>query len=209
MPHVGLLGDSIFDNVAYTSGGPAVIEQLRQRLQSGWGATLAAVDGATIANVASQLASLPHDVDRLALSVGGNDALQQAEILDAPVANSAQALQLIGNAVSGFEAAYRAALRPCLEVDPRVVLCTVYWGNFEPDFARVAKVAVAPFNDVIIRAAVEFNLTVVELRLVCNSPADYANAIEPSSIGGEKIAAAVMRALTLDPAVMHGARIIA
>jgi hypothetical protein len=209
MPHVALLGDSIFDNAAYTDGGPAVIQQLRDILSSGWRATLAAEDGATTANVASQLAKLPHDVDRLVLSVGGNDALQQAEILNIPVANGAQGLQLIGNAVSGFEAAYRAALRPCLEVDPRMVVCTVYWGNFEPDFARVAKMAIAPFNDAIIRAATEFNLTVVELRLVCDSPADYANAIEPSSIGGEKIAAAVMRALTLDPAVMHGARIIA
>ena len=29
MPHVVLLGDSIFDNGAYTQGGPDVITQLR------------------------------------------------------------------------------------------------------------------------------------------------------------------------------------
>lgn len=208
MAHVALLGDSIFDNGAYTEGGPAVIQQLREKLPPDWRATLAARDGATTANVASQLAQLPRDVDRLALSVGGNDALRQAYILKAPVSSSAQALQLISNAVSGFEAAYRAALRPCLEVDPRMVVCTIYWGNFEPDFARVARIAIAPFDDAIIRAAVEFGLTVVELRLVCDSAADYANPIEPSSQGGEKIAAALMRAMTPEFGVGRSAHII-
>lgn len=33
----------------------------------------------------------------------------------------------------------------------------------------------------------QHNLPVIDLRLVCCDPADYANAIEPSSFGGEKI----------------------
>jgi len=37
---------------------------------------------------------------------------------------------------------------------------------------------------------------VVELRLVCSEPADYANPIEPSVRGGAKIARAVARAVT-------------
>jgi hypothetical protein len=35
---------------------------------------------------------------------------------------------------------------------------------------------------------------VVDLRLVCGEPADYANPIEPSGRGGLKIARAVARA---------------
>ena len=35
MPHVALLGDSIFDNGAYTSGGPDVVTQLRAILPAG------------------------------------------------------------------------------------------------------------------------------------------------------------------------------
>jgi hypothetical protein len=38
---------------------------------------------------------------------------------------------------------------------------------------------------------------VIDLRLVCTEPADYANPIEPSSRGGEKIAQAIMRSLGL------------
>ena len=74
MPHVALLGDSIFDNAAYTGGRPDVITQLRPLL-SGWSATLLALDGARTEDVPRQLTQLPRDTTHLVLSVGGNDAL--------------------------------------------------------------------------------------------------------------------------------------
>jgi hypothetical protein len=40
--HVVLLGDSIFDNRAYTGGDPDVIAHLRALLPSGWQASLVA-----------------------------------------------------------------------------------------------------------------------------------------------------------------------
>src|SRR3712207_8799829 len=43
--HVVLLGDSIFDNGVYVSGGPDVVRQLRDELPPGWQATLRAIDG--------------------------------------------------------------------------------------------------------------------------------------------------------------------
>src|SRR5216110_2258024 len=56
--HVVLLGDSIFDNASYVPGGPAVVEQLRGKVQRGWRATLLAVDGAVCGSVGSQLRRL-------------------------------------------------------------------------------------------------------------------------------------------------------
>src|SRR5688500_14337329 len=53
--HVVLLGDSIFDNGAYVSGGPDVVAHLRAMLPRGWEATLLAVDGAVIDDVFRQL----------------------------------------------------------------------------------------------------------------------------------------------------------
>lgn len=47
------------------------------------------------------------------------------------------------------------------------------------------------FNDVIARAARRRGLPVIELRDVCTEPTDYANPIEPSVAGGEKIAHAI------------------
>ena len=73
--HIVLLGDSIFDNKSYVGSGPAVIDQLRQELPSGWQATLLAVDGSVTADVPRQLRRLPRDASHLVVSVGGNDAL--------------------------------------------------------------------------------------------------------------------------------------
>src|SRR5918994_6016571 len=65
MPHVVLIGDSIFDNAAYPSGGPDVVSQVRELLAPGWKATLLAVDGSTTDHVARQLARLPTQATHL------------------------------------------------------------------------------------------------------------------------------------------------
>jgi hypothetical protein len=75
----------------------------------------------------------------------------------------------------------------------RTAVCTVYNGALEPDRARIARVALALFDDVILRTAIEWRLDVLELRLVCSEPSDYANPIEPSGAGGAKIARAIAR----------------
>jgi hypothetical protein len=59
--------------------------------------------------------------------------------------------------------------------------------------ARNAAAAMAVFDDRILRVALEKRLPVIELRAVCSRPEDYANPIEPSSVGGEKIARAIAR----------------
>jgi hypothetical protein len=208
MSHLVLLGDSIFDNGAYTNGAPAVISQVRKRIPVGWRATLAAVDGAMISDVAAQLAGLPADADRLTLSIGGNDLLQQADLLGAPVTTSAEAFDMLSVAARRFEAAYRDMLRPCLQIDRHMAIGTVYSGNFpEPAFQRLAEIALAPFNDAIIRIGVEHGLTILDLRLICSAPADYANPIEPSSVGGGKIAEAIVSAAKNDRTWARSARI--
>jgi hypothetical protein len=47
------------------------------------------------------------------------------------------------------------------------------------------------FNDVITRAAFARGLPLIDLRLICSEPSDYANPIEPSAQRGDKIAAAI------------------
>lgn len=194
MPHVVLLGDSIFDNGAYTSGGPEVIAQLRSLLPSGWVASLAAVDGARIDDVFRQLERLPRDASHLVLSVGGNDALAHSELLEGPAASAPQLLGFLADAAESFEGRYRRLVGQLLERELPLTVCTIYNGNF-PDrgFQRLASTALCVFNDPILRIAFEQRLTVIDLRLVCNEAADYANPIEPSSRGGAKIADAILR----------------
>ena len=197
MPHLVLLGDSIFDNAAYTAGGPDVVTQVRGQLPPGWSATLAAVDGSQAVDVATQLATLPAGATHLVLSVGGNDALMASGLLDEPVYSSADALRLIGASVREFEGRYRAAVAGCLAQGLPLVVCTIYNGNFpDPDYRERVVVALTAFNDAIVRTASSHGLDVIDLRAVCDLPQDYANPIEPSSVGGAKIARAIARVVT-------------
>jgi hypothetical protein len=193
--HVVLLGDSIFDNATYTGGAPSVLEHLRARLPSGWHPTLLAVDGATTTDLRAQLRRVPPDATDIVVSIGGNDALLNSDVLSLPVASTAEALHLFGARADAFRASYEAALAGVLQLGRRTTVCTIYEGNFEPDLAAVARVALVLFNDVILRAALAAGVDVIDLRAVCTKPSDYANPIEPSGSGGAKIAAAIVAAL--------------
>lgn len=192
-----LLGDSILDNRAYTGGGPHVAAQLQAALPPGWRAVLAAVDGATTEDVPRQMRDVPDDAAVLVLSAGGNDLLMHSNVLDEPAAGSAQVLARLAGLADAFEVDYRAMLRHVLAPGIPTALCTVYNGNL-PDAAmqRTAAAAMAVFDDRILRVALEKGLPVIELRAVCARPEDYANPIEPSSVGGEKIARAIVRLVT-------------
>jgi hypothetical protein len=192
--HVVLLGDSIFDNGAYTRGEPDVITHLRALLPSGARATLAAVDGSTTGDIDRQVARAPADASHLVLAVGGNDALGSIEVLSRPAATAGGALLQLDSRLTGFEASYAAALDRVLLRRVPTCVCTIYNGNFQGDEASMLRRGVALFNDVILLTAFRRGVPVIELRLVCSSPEDYANPIEPSGNGGRKIARAIARA---------------
>jgi hypothetical protein len=191
--HIVLLGDSIFDNSAYTNGAPDVVTHLRRLLPQSWEATLCAVDGALTAGLAAQLACVPIDAAHLVISIGGNDALQNSDLLTLRVASSAQALQIFADRITVFEQRYRAAIAHAMSLKRHTALCTIYNGALEPERAAIARVGLALFNDAILRTAVDLGLDVLELRSICTEPGDYANPIEPSGLGGLKIARAVTR----------------
>ena len=207
--HIVLLGDSIFDNAAYVRGGPDVVTQLRGVLPSGWTASLLAVDGAVITGVARQLERLPSDATHLVVSVGGNDALGHTDLLERRATSSPQVLGWLADASSSFEQRYRAMLAQVLEYRLPLTLCTIYNGNLGAPVQRLATTALTVFNDVILRLATEHAASVIELRLVCCEPSDYANPIEPSVIGGAKIARAIAGALGASGREVAGARVVA
>ena len=193
--HVALLGDSILDNGAYTSGGPDVISQLRSLLPRSWRASLLAVDGSMIADLADQLLRLPPDVSHLVIAIGGNGVLASMELMGSPAKSVAEALLKVGERAGRFERAYRTMIDRVRRLGRSTTVCTIYNGNLSPDEAAVARVGLTAFNDVILRVAFESRFQVIDLRLVCTEPADYANPIEPSSTGGEKIARGIIASL--------------
>jgi hypothetical protein len=194
MSHVVLLGDSIFDNGAYVPGDPDVVRQVRSRLPEGWRATLCAVDGAATRDVERQLARIPRDATHLVVSVGGNDALQRSAVMRQPARLVADAVARLASEREGFARDYRAMLGPVVARGLPAALCTIYDARFpDPDEQRLVVTGLSLFNDVITREAFARRLALLDLRLICNEPDDYANAIEPSAKGGDKIAAVIVQ----------------
>jgi hypothetical protein len=191
MSHLVLLGDSIFDNAAYVAGGPDVVKQLRDRLPAGWRATLKAVDGSVTNSVERQLSQLPRDASHLVVSVGGNDALGYASVLEAGARSIADAVDRLATIRERFGQDYERMLNGVLELGLPTAVCTIYDTRIPQPRWRLVVTALSMFNDCITRAAFARGLPLIDLRLICDRDEDYANPIEPSVRGGEKIAAAI------------------
>jgi hypothetical protein len=191
MGHVVLLGDSIFDNARYVPDRPPVIEQLRPALPQGWRATLLAVDGHITDDVPRQLAQLPADATHLFVSTGGNDALGQIGLLHQPASSVEEALGLVYEVCSRFRDSYRAMLQALQAAGTPAAVCTIY--DAIPGLGPAERTALGGFNEVILLEAFRARLPVIDLRLVCDQASDYSHIspIEPSVLGGAKIARAI------------------
>jgi hypothetical protein len=198
MPHLILLGDSIFDNQSYVPGEPDVVRQVQAVLPSGWSASLRAVDGATTASLPGQMARLPRDATHLVVSMGGNDAIGASHILYETVPRVADAVARLAAAQGRFAANYNAALERVLAAGLPTAICTIYDTPRTRDQQPVIQTALCIFNDVISRAAFSRGLPLIDLRLICSEDADYSNPIEPSAQGGRKMAAAIARLVESD-----------
>ena len=193
---IALLGDSIFDNSSYVPGEAPVITQLQDLLPPGWSATLLAVDGASAADVRHQMEDMDQDVTHVVVSAGGNDALNESQILSQRVGSVAEAARVIAQARSRFRRSYQDMLERVLRGRSSAAFCTVY--DAIPGLGEAERTALMAFNDVILRAASGVRAPVIDLRMVCNEAADYSSVspIEPSSRGGAKIAHIIAHVVT-------------
>ena len=197
MSHVVLLGDSIFDNAAYVAPGqPDVVTQLGTKLPKDWQATLCAVDGAVTRDVERQLRTVPASASHLIISVGGNDGLQSIGVLKEAARSVAEALGRLADVREQFARDYHVMLNAVLERRLPVAICTIYDARFpDPREQRLIASGLTLFNDVIGREAFSRRLPLIDLRLICDEPDDYANPIEPSAKGGGKIAGVIAQAV--------------
>ncbi|HEY0116872.1 MAG TPA: SGNH/GDSL hydrolase family protein, partial [Allosphingosinicella sp.] len=179
------------DNQSYVPGDPDVVRQVRAVLPPGWTASLLAVDGATTASLPGQMARLPNGATHLVVSMGGNDALGASHVLGERVSHVAEAVAKLARAQARFAAGYEAALDRVLAAGLPTAICTIYDTPRTEGDEPVIQTALCLFNDVISRAAFSRGLPLIDLRLICNEDADYANPIEPSARGGAKMARAI------------------
>jgi hypothetical protein len=172
-------------------GQPDVIRQLRMKLPTDWEATLLAIDGDVARGVLQQVRRVPDTASHLVVSVGGNDALGASHILGQSVGNVAEAVSLLEVAQARFAADYEAMADAVAALRLPTAFCTIYDTPPSAPDQRIIRTALAIFNDVITRTAFRRGFPLIDLRLICDRDEDYANSIEPSAAGGEKISAAI------------------
>ena len=95
--------------------------------------------------------------------------------------------------IKPFKQQYETIVANLSNQRANLLLCTVYEGDLVDsdefsDVSNSSKTMVSIFNDIVYRTANKFNVDVLELRNIFTSPQDYANPIEPSHTGGEKLA---------------------
>jgi len=206
MKHIVLLGDSIFDNRSYVGSDELdVPSQLKTLSNNDFKVTNLAVDGHVTSHVIHQLNNLPSDASHLFLSVGGNDGLGHLSIFQKKVSTIGEALKnmyLIGKT---FKKTYSAMLDSVLTHKLPLSVCNIYYPKFFSQslkrvesyipqtvdaemLQQMAMAAETIFNDIIMYEAFKRYLPLIDLRLLFNEDKDFANPIEPSSIGGMKIA---------------------
>jgi hypothetical protein len=196
MTHIVLLGDSIFDIRKYVEGGPAVIDHVKGQLSSHWTASLLAVDGDTASMTFERLSTIPESTTHMVLSVGGNDALNCLPSLEASATSLKQGLGWLCKVQNDFQASYRALIDALLCRCKPLLVCTIY--DSGPGMPKELATALGLFNDVILSEAICHGLPVLDLRLICTEAGDYSKVspIEPSSLGGAKIAQKIVSGIT-------------
>ncbi len=123
--------------------------------------------------------------------------LGEIPILGERVATVGDALRMLLDRRSRFLENYHRLMEAIRDRGLPTVVCTIYNPcSIDDNFQRGAVAALCLFNDAIIDRARHFKLPVIDLRVVCSESADYANHIEPSAAGGDKIAEAICRIVT-------------
>ena len=196
--HVSLLGDSIIDNKVYVGEGElSVTEHLQHKSSSYF--TMIAVDGDTTKDVLdNQLDNLKESVSHIVLSIGGNDLLQNLHLLQDETSGMKFALEKCSELISQIQENYIKILEHLSQYDAKVLLCTVYEGDLESDlllakYDKAGQVMLKMHNDTVYYLASKFEVDVLELRNIFTNKEDYANPIEPSHIGGGKLAKAIIQ----------------
>lgn len=194
--HLALLGDSVFDNRRYVLPGATVLDCLQKAMPASWQLSLCARDGDTTQDVAIQIRNLPTTATHIVVSCGGNDALAEGGYLQRVAPTGSELMVDLAEIQERFARSYRRMSDDLQATGKKIVLCTIYDPRFEDSNQQKAcATALAVFNDVITREAGRRGWPLVDLRVLFSDRADYANAIEPSQAGGQKLAQTISRVI--------------
>ena len=192
--HLILLGDSIIDNNPYVRGTDLPVEKHLKKMLPDWSIEKRAIDGSVIEDVINlQLGDLKKG-SPIALSAGGNNLLKTSGVIqDDTKMTFNQVMKTLKPVIESFEKDYEKLLN---RIHSPALCFTIYNPafhhyddtNFMSPYQEACEVTVNIFNDIIQRLVLKKGFDVLELRALFTEKNDYANSIEPSHQGGEKIA---------------------
>lgn len=146
-----------------------------------------AADGSKASGVILQSRRVPPDATHLVVSVGGNNALGHLGMLADSAQTVAEVLQRFSIIRTEYKGTYLNMLNSILEHQLPIALCTIDYPSYpEENFQNLAITTLSKFNDCIIRAGISAVCPLLDLRLICDARADYANPIEPSAARGSQ-----------------------
>ena len=192
---VALLGDSIIDNKVYVEQNElSVTEHLQKINDEDYYFEMIAVDGDTTKEVIdNQLEKIRANTSHIVLSIGGNDLLQKLDIMFNETSGMIESLEIASQTIEEIKSRYEEILIHLKNLNQPVLLCTIYEGDLQSDpylaeVEEAGKVLLRMMNDTIHFLGKKHSIEVLELRNIFTEVSDYANPIEPSHKGGEKLA---------------------
>lgn len=190
-----VVGDSTLDNGAYVGLFGRSLKNYLKGLLESWTIDFRALDGAVCRDVSeSQLRGGTGEFDAVVVSVGGNDALGYLHLLEDPERRRLiEHGLMLADIQDKFRADYRGVLDAAERHGSALVILTIYRARFHldglpTDLGRGANALLSLFNDVIQEEALARTNRILDLRRICVSDEHFANAIEPSDLGGRAIA---------------------
>jgi len=181
--HLVLLGDAL-QNIDMGAEPPEVV--LVARPLNPWKLTVLEAPHVLERGWAREI---PIDATHIGICVDGGWAIEASGLLRGSAQSVSGALDTLAAAADQFEAIFAKLVKAALEAGlPTVVFTLIPSRHEESSRQRVTAAALAIFNDRILRQAVAANLSVVDLRFVCNEDVDFASETLLSHAGVRKVA---------------------
>ena len=140
--------------------------------------------------------AIPAEASHIGICVDGGWAIETSGLLQGSARTIREALDALASAADEFESMFAHLIAAAAEAGVPTIVCTLVPARYvEPSQQRVAATALAIFNDRILRRAIAAQLSIVELRLVCDEDSDYASETLLSRTGVRKVANVARSAL--------------
>jgi hypothetical protein len=171
--HIILLGDSMLNNKKYVKNGKSIYDLLEKNCKKDTIFNYA-VDGAFITDVYQQINKIPIDDNNsntfIFLSIGGNNFIDTTENIDS-------IFEDYQNLVNSIQTKMN---------ESNIILLNLYYPNNKEYHSYHERIK--NWNTKLYKFVNEKKLKILKVNNFLNEPEDFTSNIEPSEIGGEKIA---------------------